>query len=218
MIVMALSLTTVMGSAAQNPVSQGPSSGHFYWSIRKAHELDYNRTIRNSPDLSPTQRAALLKTVAALIRPFMEDSEIGSEHELRQLAANTRVELIDLDGDGTPEVITQANGLKAGCGATGNCAFWVFKKVTDGYKLLLDTRDKEGIGGAELLTVEKARTNGFNDLVLAAHDFASEKSLLVYRYKNGMYRESECHYASWISTAGGTWRTLKYPVISNGCK
>lgn len=208
----------VTSAAGQSAAPQGPTSGHFYWSIRKAHELDYHRTIRNSPDLNPVERAALIKTVAALIRPFMEDNEIGSERELSQLAANARVELVDLDGDGIPEVIAQASDLKAGCGATGNCAFWVFKKSSSGYKLLLDTRGKDGVGGAELLTVEENRTNGFKDLILAAHESASEKSLLVYRYKNGSYRESACHYASWLSTAGGTWHDLKNPLISNGCR
>jgi len=55
---------------------------------------------------------------------------------------------------------------------------WVFIKATDGYQLLLDTRNKEGYGGVELLTVEEARTKGFRDIVLAAHDSASEKTLL----------------------------------------
>jgi hypothetical protein len=218
MLGLALSLVMVATAAGESPASQGSSNGHFYWSIRKAHELDYHRTIRNSPGLNPVERAALIKTVAALIRPFMEDREIGSERELRQVAANTRVELVDLDGDGIPEVIAQANDYRAGCGATGNCAFWVFKRELGGYKLLLDTRDKDGIGGAQAITVENSRTNGFSDFVLAVHDSAFEKTLLVYQYKNGLYRESRCYDASWITTAGGKWRNLKYPVITIGCE
>ncbi len=200
-------------AAGQKPASQESNSGHFYWSARKAHELDYNRTIHNSPDLNPSERATLLKTVAALIRPFMADLEISSENELRKIAADTRIELIDLNGDGTPEVIAQAFGTKAGCGATGNCPIWLFLKTTNGYQLLLDTRDKEGIGGFELLTVEETRTNGFNDLVLAAHDSASEKTLLVFRYRNGLYRESACYDANWLSLAGEV-HFLKQPVIT----
>ncbi|MGD0858971.1 MAG: hypothetical protein ABR912_06600 [Terracidiphilus sp.] len=218
MLGFALLLAMTTGTAGQNAASQAPSSSHFYWSVRKAHELNYDRTIRNTPDLSSAERAILIKTVTELIRPRWEDNEIGSERELRQVAADTRVELIDLDGDGIPEIIAQANDMRAGCGATGNCAFWVFKKVSGGYKLLLDTRDKDGIGGAELITVENSRTNGFNDFVLAVHDSAFEKTLLVYQYKNGFYRESRCYDASWISTAGGKWQNLKHPVISMGCE
>jgi len=208
----------VAGTAGQNAAAQAPSEGHFYWSIRKAHGLEYKRMIRNSPGLSPAERAILIKTVAGLIRPFVEDNEIGSESELRQVAANTLVELIDLDGDGTPEIIAQASDMRAGCGATGNCPFWVFKKVSGGYKLLLDTRDKDGIGGAELITVESSRTNGFNDFVLAVHDSAFEMDLIVYRFRNGLYRQSACYDASWVSTAGGRWHDLKYPMISIGCE
>ena len=218
MVGFVLMLAMVAGAAGQNAASQAPSSSHFYWSIRKAHELYYNQTIRNSPGLGPAERAMLIKTVAGLIRPFMEDREISSERELRQIAANTRVELVDLDGDGIPEVIAQANDIRAGCGATGNCVFWVFKKASGGYKLLLDTRDKDGIGGAESITVENSRTNGFNDFVLAVHDSAFEKTLLVYQYKNGLYRECTCYDASWISTVGGKWLNLKHPVISIGCE
>jgi hypothetical protein len=111
-------------------------------------------------------------------------------------------------------VIAQAFGPKAGCGATGNCPIWVFMKTANSYQLLLDTRDKEGIGGIELLTVEETRTNGFNDLVLAAHDSASEKTLFVYRYRNGQYRESACYDADWQSWDGGEIHFLKQPVIT----
>jgi hypothetical protein len=207
-------LVMVVCAAGQNPASQEPKSSHFYWSTRKAHELDYKRTIRNSPDLSSDERDALLKTVAGLIRPFMADFEIGSERELRKIAADTRVELIDLNGDGKPEVIAQAFGIKSGCGATGNCPVWIFMKTANGYQLLLDTRDKDGIGGVELITVEDSRTNGFNDLVLAADDSASEKTLLVYRYRNGLYRESACYDANWESWANGDFHMLKQPVIT----
>jgi len=176
--------------------------------------LDYHRTIRNSPELTSPEESELIKKIAALVRPFIGDRQNTSERELRQLAANTRVELVDLDGDGAPEVIAQANDIMLGCGATGNCAFWIFKKASTGYKLLLDTREGDGIGGAQLLTVEKTRTNGFSDLVLAAHDSAFEKTLVFYRYRNGSYHESACYDATWISTAGGKWRELKNPVIS----
>ena len=203
----------VATAGGQNPPSQGSNGSHFYWSIRKAQELDYHRTIWNSPNLNSVEKAALIKTIASLVRPFMKDSQIGSERELQRLATNTRVELIDLDGDGVPEIIAQANDIKVGCGGTGNCEFWIFKKVSDSYKLLLDTRDKDGIGGAELLTVERTGTNGFSDLVLATHESASEKELSVYRFKNGSYRESACYDASWVSTEGGQWHELNSPVI-----
>jgi hypothetical protein len=87
-------------------------------------------------------------------------------------------------------------------------------KAANGYQLLLDTRSKEGIGGYQLITVADTRTNGFNDLVLATHDSASEKTLLVYRYRNGLYREGACYDANWQSWVSGDFHMLKQPVIT----
>ena len=212
MIAAVLSLV-VAGAVGQESASTQTAGTHFYWSIRNAHEMPYKKTIANSPDLNPSEKTALINTIAALVRPFMADNDIKSEGELRKLVAGTRLKLIDLNGDGKVEVLAQAFDFKVGCGATGNCAFWVFEKKENQYRLLLDTRGPDGIGGIELFTVEPNRTNGFNDLVFAAHDSASEKTLYVYRYKNDHYKMSECYDATWISTNGGTYRELKYPKI-----
>lgn len=202
---------------SQHSVGPETAAPHFYWSIRKAHQLDYKKQICNSPDLNSTERAELTSRVANLIRPHRKDLEFGSERELSEIASRTRMELIDLNGDGVPEIVLQAFGVKEGCGATGNCPFWVLQSGPNGYGVLLDTRDKDGIGGAELLTVESTLTNGFKDLVLAAHDSASEKSLLVYRFEQGRYRETACYDAEWASWAGENLRQLKLPVITPGC-
>jgi hypothetical protein len=82
-------------------------------------------TIRRFTELSPAEKASLTEAIAAQIRPFKADLEIGSERELHTIASNTRIKLIDLNGDGIAEVLAQANGIKAGCGATGNCPFWI---------------------------------------------------------------------------------------------
>ncbi|MGA9071921.1 MAG: hypothetical protein WB424_16785 [Terracidiphilus sp.] len=166
---MALLLIMAVFALAQNPASQTPKSKRFYWSVGKAHELDYKKTIRNSPELNPDERAALLKAVAALIRPLMDDLKIGSERERLKIAEDTRIKMVDLNGDGIPEVIAQAVGFNEGCGATGNCSIWIFMKTENGYKLL--SVDHEMLG--QLITVENTHSNGFNDLVIAFHDSAS---------------------------------------------
>jgi hypothetical protein len=152
--------------------------------------------------------------MAAQIRPFGGDLEIASDRELRQVVARTRIRLIDLNNDGVVEVLAQAFGTKAGCGATGNCPFWVFQKTHIGFRKILDTRVKDGVGGIEVITVSTRRTNGFNDLVLGTHDSAAERTLLVYRYRNGEYRSAECYNANWVSTKNGKWTELQYPEIT----
>ena len=191
----------------------GLTQTHFRWSARKAQELSYDQTIAKSTELTSADRESLLKAIAAQIRPFKKDLEISSEHELRAIAAKTRIKLVDLNGDGTPEVLAQGNNLKAGCGATGNCPFWVFEKTPSGFLKLLDTRNKDGNGGIQLFTISESKSNGFNDLVLATHDSASERSLYVYRFRSGKYQQAECYVASWVSTEHGKWRELKNPEI-----
>jgi hypothetical protein len=202
------------------PFMSAQASGqrvHLKWNLQNAEELDYKRTIANSSELTGFEKTSLLSAIAALVHPFMADNEITSETELAQLVKNTRVKLVDLDGDGKPEVIAQASDYKLGCGATGNCALWVFKKTATGYNLILDTRDRDGIGGIELLTIAETRTGAFRDLILASHLSANEKSIEVYRFKNGSYRETDRYLANWEYIAGGKLRSSKKPLISSGC-
>ncbi len=186
-----------LAGLAQTPSSVRTSEEHFRWSRRKAQELGYDQTIRRSSELSPDKKASLIEAIAAEIRPFNADLQISSERELRELSAKTRIKLVDLNDDGVVEVLAQANDFKAGCGGTGNCPFWVFQETATGFRKLLETRGKDGIGGVEVLTVAALRTNGFNDLVLGAHDSASEMTLFVYRFRDGQYRVSECYDADW---------------------
>jgi hypothetical protein len=104
--------------------------------------------------------------------------------------------------------------MRVGCGATGNCPFWAFQKSGNGFEKILDTRGKDGIGGIEVFTIEADTTNGFHDLVLGAHDSASERTLLLYRYDGKKYRVSGCYLASWVSTENGRWQQLKLPEIT----
>jgi hypothetical protein len=167
---------------------------HFRWSPRDAQELDYRRTVRGSDGIATPEKASLIEAIAAQIRPFEADLGIGSERELLRIAGNTRVKLIDLNNDGVAEVIAQANGLKEGCGVTGNCRFWVFQKTPSGFNRLLDTRY-----GVQVVAVRSDRTNGFNDIVLGTHDSATRRTLFLYRYRDGQYRLGECYAADWCA-------------------
>jgi hypothetical protein len=210
-IYIAITVSTILAGFgfAQHSAS---SAYHFRWSTRKAEELDFSATIRKSK-LPVSDQQMLIKAISALIRPFKKENEIESERELHLLAANTRIKLVDLNDDGIPEILAQANDYKAGCGATGNCSFWVFQKTSAGFRKILDTRGPDGIGGIEVFTINPNRTEGYNELVLGSHDSATARTLLLYRFVHGRYRESGCYIASWISTEGGKYRQLEVPDI-----
>jgi hypothetical protein len=124
---------------------------HFHWSVRKAVELPDNVNLANSKDLTPAERDGLIRRMESELRPWMREYGLESDQQLRKVARETRIKLTDLDGDGVPEVILQANDIMAGCGSV-NCPVWILKKATNGYKKLLDTRAKDGIGGFELIS------------------------------------------------------------------
>lgn len=79
-------------------------------------------------------------------------------------------------------------------------------------KKLLDTRDKSGLGGIELITVESTRTHSFLDFTLAAHDSASEKDLYLYRFNGSRYTQTACYIASWIDDTDPT-KARQTPAI-----
>jgi len=179
---------------------------NFRWSERQAHELDYRHTIKTSHELSTEQRNALVKIIVAQLRhETFEDTT-----ELQCFAADTRIEFIDLIGDGTKEIVAQSNGLGP-CSATGNCILWVFQSIPQGYKLLLDSTEGKWGGGVQVLRVLASSSNGFRDIVLGSHGSATERTLLVYNYSDGSYRPSACYSMTWWSEE--TMRVLKVPRI-----
>jgi hypothetical protein len=87
-----------------------------------------------------------------------------TEKQARVLAGETRGELVDLNGDGKPEIIAQANGLGP-CGGTGNCIFWIFERTADGLRPLLNTNDQTRVTFEKIL-IRPWSTNGYKDIVL----------------------------------------------------
>lgn len=182
------------------------AAGTFHWNWRKAEELDWKQSL-GKVNLKAANRAALQIAIAERLRPGMADLEIGSEEELKKVALDTRIKLIDLNADGIPEVVAQGCCLKAGCGATGNCPFWVFRKSASHYGLLLETF-------GQVFTIESTKTNGFSDIVVGTHDSARQKTLTIYHYRNGGYKDVGCYVADWWSSEGGTFHELKEPEIT----
>ena len=213
LILTLLSATAALTSGQQPTPDTKTHKEAFRWKETDTQELAPSDRIKVSKTLSPTERAALIKAISAQIRPDMDVLEIHSEKELGSIAADTRVKMIDLNGDGIPEVIAQAWGVRAGCGATGNCPFWVFSKSDSGYKLILG---KDG-WVFQIFTVEPTVTNGYHDFILGMHDSASEKTLFIYRFKNGRYHREACYDADWILMDAKGWHELKNPLIT-ACK
>jgi hypothetical protein len=170
-------------------------------------ELTSSQALRQA-DVTDSERAAISKAIAAQLRPAMADLSIQSEQQLHEIALDAAIKMVDLNGDGTPEVIVQGMGPFAGCSPTGNCPFWVFQRSDGAYKLLSHEPS------VQTFTVRRSRTHGFSDLVLATHESAKESILTVLRYHDGRYRKEGCYDARWFVVEGDTIRELKEPQLT----
>jgi hypothetical protein len=177
----------------------------FHWDWRHSQELKADQSLRNAK-LTKQSRNAIVRAIAGQIRPMMSDLEIKSETELKEKALDTRITLIDLNGDGTPEVVAQGMGVVF-CGATGNCPFWVLRKSKAGYEVLLE-------GGAQTFTIQGSTTNGYHDIVLSTHGSASSGGLSIYQYQEGVYKDVGCYDYDWTVLEGEKIRELKEPLIT----
>lgn len=213
-----VAMLTAIG-VSQTARSDTAPSRHFRWSERKAHELDYRHTIAAASDLTPQARSNLLSVVKNRFEHPVTHHDAAmfeglSDERIAKLADDTRIEYSDLNGDGTNEIIAQGNGLGP-CGGTGNCILMVFLHTPHGLRLILDSRAGKWGGGVEKIRVLETATNGFRDIVLASHVSATDRTLVLYRYANGLYRPSECYYAT--TYPAGVPDGLHYPQISRGC-
>jgi hypothetical protein len=179
----------------------------FHWLVEGTQELSGDNRVGVTTALAPDQRTSLIEAIFALLRPGKKIGDANSEKKLMELVANVRVKIVDLNGDGVPDVIAQASDDMF-CSPTGNCTIWVFMRSNQGYRLILERN------AVQTFAIRPTRTNGFNDLVLRQHGSAFESGLFFYRYINGQYRQQACYNASWERLVGDEWQELKKPVIT----
>lgn len=174
----------------------------FHWEWQNSQELVASQSLRKAK-MSDSDKDVIAKAIEDLISE--EDSQMKPGRHLTEAALDTRVKMIDLNKDGTLEVVAQA---MADCSPTGNCSFWVFQKIHDGYKLLL-----QGFG--QTFTIQKETTNGYRDIVVSMHDSAFDSVITVYHYNHGAYEDVACYDAAFsIMQADGNMRELKEPQIT----
>jgi hypothetical protein len=196
----------VLGGQQPAPTAKAHEES-LHWLVDGAQELDGKDRIAVTTALTPGQRAAIIEAIAALLRPGNKIGDTASEKRLLDAVIETRVKLVDLNGDGISEVIAQASDDES-CSPTGNCMFWVFARSGNGYKPILERI------ATQTFAIRHTRTNGFNDLILGQHGSATASGLFLYRFANGSYREGPCYSANWERLVGDEVQELKDPVIT----
>jgi hypothetical protein len=152
-----------------------------------------------------TERAAIVKALTN--QPKAEVRDTDSEEKLEESALDTRVKLVDLDGDGIPEIIAQGAGVPE-CSPTGNCPFWILRKSHDAYRVLFQR------GAIQTFEIQRTRSNGFSEIVVEMHGSATERGLKLLRYSEGRYHETGCYEANWSVLEGDVVRDLKEPRLT----
>ncbi len=182
--------------AQQRPLDRSPSTP-FGWDYRKAEQVDHRHTINAANKLSSADRAALVDALAAQIGDIASDAHKPP----REMAAEIPIKLVDLNGDGKPEITAQAGGPN-GCSATGNCAFWVLQRGATGYSVLLESE-------AQTFRIQSRRTNIFRVIVLSRHSSAFESEVTEYKFNGASYVNNACYYLSF----GTGDQTFKQPQV-----
>lgn len=196
----------LVGVLATAVAATPPRAMAFHWNWRDAGELSALQDLTNVR-LTQHERFQLASLIKSDIGTDLADEdEVGSKSILPAVFVETRVALVKLHPGSTPDVVAQwmGNGL---CSPTGNCPFWIFERRTGSYKLIL-----KGFG--QTFTVQSTRTNGYKDIVLAAHGSATSSGLTLYKYNANKYREAGCFDAEWTVLEGDTIRELKEPRVT----
>jgi hypothetical protein len=189
-------------SLAITALAEAPSG--FRWNSHDSQELSARQSLRNSA-LSKQDKDAISAAIEDQLTEVMPDPEVESESRLRKAALDTRIKMIDLNGDGVPEVVAQG---MADCSPTGNCSVWILQRKPDGYKVLL-------AAFGQTFTIQQTSTNGYRNVVVSMHGSATQSGLTEYRYRGGRYREAGCYSAEWtVRDNDGTIRELKEPRIT----
>jgi hypothetical protein len=177
------------------------------WDWRHSEALTSKQSLRHAK-VTIAERAAIAKAIADQLKPDMGGLGGMTDRELEEIALDTPVKLVDLNGDGTPEIIAQGTPQDGGCSPTGNCRFWVFQKSDREYRLLFY---REAI---QSFTLQPSRSNGFTDIIIRMHRSATESTLTLLQYREGRYYQMGCYDANWSVLEGNSVHELKEPRLT----
>lgn len=213
-IVAPIALLTALlgaGQTMQDPASGAQTTGpcRLRWDWERQEELSWRVSISRRKNLQPLERKRLVAVITDQIRDVAsEDYGVTSEEQLAQVAAETPIKYVELNGGGKPEVIAQAGGEGSGCSPTGNCPFWILQRRGTSYEVLLE-------GEAQTFTIQRTRTKGYWDIVLSRHASAFESEAREYKFNGNVYEECACYDVEWSDLGtDGKFHELKKPRFS----
>jgi hypothetical protein len=182
------------------------ASGQSHWAVPQLQVLGWkaDRIGSGKTLLSPPERMAVARITGRDIGKCVSDSGPGGSKTFSGNFDNLRVERVLLSATALRGLIVQGSG-DCMCGATGNCNFWLVAERPSGFDVVLQTI------GIQSFEIRKTMSNGFFDVVLGAHDSATEADLSLYHYTGSYYRRAAC---ALMSYEGPNWTVLKTPHVT----
>ena len=142
--------------------------------------------------------------VVDLVRSDTTDEMMPESRDT--LVADLRPDTLDLDGDGSAELMVR--GIEHLCGAQ-NCRVWIFRRTTDGWVQLLHAYT------VQTLEAQQTVTNGYRDIMTSAHSSATESVLELYKFDGRRYRLAECYDRKYeVMDEQGEIHELEQPQVT----
>lgn len=168
-----------------------------------------NKIAFGEKEINPTKSfTAITNTLGKelfdeLVSNGMIDKENEYEKEIVEIGIrNPSIlftgENVDLNNDGTHELIVKLSGDHGAC-RSHNCPIWIFHTNGGTYKKILEA--SVGVFGYKILDMTN---NNFNDVVLIEHSSAIEHEYTVFRYMNDEYQQYRCFTQSSRENKNGT--------------
>jgi hypothetical protein len=176
----------------------------FQWDWRHSEALTAKQSLRRTKIAAP-DRDAIAKAIAEQLQPEMPEIDLP---QLEDIALEAPVKLLDLNGDGVPEIIAQGTPVDGGCSQAGNCRFWILQKSEHEYKLLFYRADVQSF------TIQSSRSKGFTDIAVKTHSSATGSTVRLVQYHDGEYHEAGCYLASWAVRQGDAGHELNEPRLT----
>jgi hypothetical protein len=111
------------------------------------------------------------------------------------LSKAVSVQSIRLAADGTSQLLIRGSGLCL-CGAQ-NCGFWIYRKKSRAYELLL-----AGAGATKVRAASHHVGRRYRDVVSESHASAIETIVRTYRYDGQRYQLARCESRAYYDDNG----------------
>jgi hypothetical protein len=166
-------------------------------SINLQEKIDTNSIKESEQIINPV---CTDKVVLSLWNELKTDKKYEKRKEVFEDESNClekmfEVEAFDLNGDGKNEFLVRGDDIGF-CGATGNCDFWIYRKISKKYQRILTGYSY--LDGRDILSqIKKSKTNKFKDILLEVRIQRNAHAYRLYKFDGKIYKEKSCNINQW---------------------